>query len=169
MLAAPEVRADASPLTPLVDAAAQRLQVAEPVAAAKWHSHGAVEDPARVEHELAELRAQAVKQRIDADYIARVFDDQIHATEAIEYSRFADWKFDPTAQPSETPDLSAARSVIDDLNRDMLIQIEADWDLLHSPDCAAQLDAARTDVTRSRRLDGLYQRALLRATQSYCP
>jgi chorismate mutase len=173
LLPAPQVRADnTSPLTELVDAAAARLQVAEPVAAFKWRAHGAFEDPvvdpARVEEELAALRADAAAKRIDADYVARVFGDQINATEGIEYSRFADWKFSPSAAPAAAPDLSASRSTIDALSQTMLTQISLNWDFVHSPACADALDAARSDVVGARRLDSLYQQALSLATRSYC-
>jgi chorismate mutase len=50
----------------------------------------------------------------------------------------------------------------------MLIQILANWELLHSPDCAAHLDAARGSVVQGRQLDDLYRQALSSATQSYC-
>jgi chorismate mutase len=103
---APQARADStSPLAELADAAAERLQVAEPVAAAKWTTHGAIED-----------------------------------------SRFADWKLNPSHVPAGSPDLSASRSAIDALNQTMRTQIVANWDLLHSPACAAQVDAARSGV-----------------------
>jgi chorismate mutase len=165
----PHARADSSsPLTELVDAAAQRLQVAEPVAAAKWNSHGAVEDPGRVRDELAKLGAAAAGDHLDPGYVTRVFGDQINATEAIEYSRFADWKLNPAGVPAAAPDLSASRAAIDGLNETMLTQIAADWDALHSPECPTQLDAARNGVVGARRLDGLYQRALTTATRSYC-
>jgi chorismate mutase len=176
LLPAPQVRADnTSPLTELVDAAAARLQVAEPVAAFKWLGQGALKnpvdpvvDPARVEQELAALRADAAAKRIDADYVARVFGDQINATEAIEYSRFADWKFNPSDAPAAAPDLSASRSTIDALNQTMLTQIALNWDFVHSPACAGAFDAARSEVIGARRLDNLYQRALALATRSYC-
>ena len=160
--AAMPARADStSPLTELVDAAAQRLQIAEPVAAFKWECRRlASEDPGRVQQELAELRADAGGKRIDPDYVVRVFGDQINATEAIEYSRFADWKLQPATRRPRRPDLSASRSTIDALNQTMLSQIALNWDLLHSPSCAAQLDAARSDVIRARQLDNLYQQAL---------
>ena len=168
-VAAPQARADRlSPLTELVDAAAQRLQIAEPVAAFKWSTHGAVEDPARVQQELANLSADAIGQHIDSAYITRVFGDQIGATEAIEYSRFADWKLNPDSAPAGSPDLSASRSSIDTLNQTMLAQLVSNWDLLQSPGCAVQLDAARSAVIRARQLDGLYQRALSAATRTYC-
>ncbi|HEX5254659.1 MAG TPA: chorismate mutase [Mycobacterium sp.] len=168
MLVAPARADSTSPLTALVDAAAQRLQVAEPVAAYKWNKHGAVEDPARVQQELARLGDEAVAEQIDRDYITRVFGDQINATEAIEYSRFANWKLNPASAPADSPGLSASRSAIDSLSQTMLTQILANWDLLHAPDCAAQLDAARSSVVLGRQLDDLYRQALSSATQSYC-
>lgn len=103
-----------------------------------------------------------------AVFVTRVFDDQIRATEAIEYSRFSDWKLNPASAPPEPPDLSASRSAIDSLNNRMLSQIWSHWSLLSAPSCAAQLDRAKRDIVRSRHLDSLYQRALTTATQSYC-
>lgn len=169
MLVATAARADSvSPLTELVDAAAQRLQVAEPVAASKWNTHSAIEDPARVQQELAKMGAEASARHVDAEYVTRVFRDQINATEALEYSRFADWKLDGDAGPREPTDLSVSRSAIDGLNQTMLNHFVTSWDLLHSPECPAQVDIARSSVISARRLNGLYQRALALATQSYC-
>jgi chorismate mutase len=170
-LLATQSRADTGPLSELIDAAAQRLQTAEPVAAFKWNTHGAIEDPGRVQQELTKLRAEATletSEQLDPEYVARVFGDQINATEAVEYSRFADWKLNPASAPAAAPDLSASRSAIDALNQTMLTQIVANWDLLHSPACAARLDEARNDVIQARQLDSLYQQALSLATRSYC-
>jgi chorismate mutase len=169
LVGAKPARADAaSPLEALVDAAAQRLQIAEPVAGVKWGTHGAIHDPVRVQQELDELGAYAAARRIDPGYVTRIFADQINATEGIEYARFADWQLNPSDVPGAPPDLSASRSAIDELNQTMLTQIVRDWNLLHSSACAPQLDAARSDVIRSRRLDNLYQQALSSATESYC-
>lgn len=164
-----QARADSgSHLGELVDAAAERLRIAEPVAAVKWVTHGAVEDPARVRQELDKLGADATAQHVDAGYVTRVFGDQINATEAIEYARFSDWKLNPSSAPTTGADLSASRSAIDGLNQTMLTQIVANWGLLHSPDCSPRLDAATADAVRERRLDERYQQALALATRSYC-
>lgn len=168
LLAVPAGADGLSPLTELVDASAQRLQVAEPVAAFKWKTHGAIEDPARVEQELQRLGAEASAEHADPQYVTRVFGDQIDATEAIEYGRFANWKLDPDGVPPESPDLSASRAAIDGLNQTMMTLIVANWDLLHSPACPAQVDIATGEVVRTRRLDSIYQRALALATRSYC-
>jgi Chorismate mutase type II len=50
---------DANPLLELVDAATQRLQTAEPVAASKWNTGGSIEDPLRVEQVLAAVSTDA--------------------------------------------------------------------------------------------------------------
>ncbi|MCV7353395.1 chorismate mutase [Mycobacterium parmense] len=167
--AAPAPGDAGNPLTALVDAAAQRLQVAEAVAAFKWTTHAAIEDPARVDQELSALGADAAERHADPAYVTRVFSDQIDATEAIEYRRFADWKLDPATAPvMSAADLSASRSDIDGLNQTMLAQIVTGWDALHSPGCPSLLAAATRAVTRARQLDDLYQRALSLATRSYC-
>ena len=90
----------AEALTDLVDAAAQRLQTADPVAANKWLTGGPITDPARVQQVLATVSADAGSHGIATDYVTGVFTDQINATEGIEYSRFAWWKFDPSAAPT---------------------------------------------------------------------
>lgn len=167
-LTATPAPADPGPLTPLIDAAAERLQIADPVAAFKWNAHAAIEDPGRVHQELAAISADASAAHVDPDYVTRIFGDQIDATEAIEYSRFADWKLNPSGAPTGSPDLSASRSAIDGLNHTMLGQIAANWALLHSPQCAVQLAAARSAVSQARQLDGLYRPALATATRSYC-
>lgn len=167
--AAPQALADsAGPLTALVDAVAERLEIAEPVAAYKWSAQAAIEDPARVAQEIATLREDALAEHVDPDYVARVFADQISATEAVEYSRFSDWKLDPAGAPPAPADLSVPRAAIDTLNTKILSHIALNLSLLNSPACARGLADARADAIRLRHFDNLYQRALTTATQSYC-
>lgn len=157
-----------SQLDALVGAAAQRLQTADPVAAVKWLTNGNIEDPSRVNQVLAAVRAAADARGIDSGYVADIFGDQISATEAVEYSRFAQWKLDPASAPTTAPDLSASRSAVDALNQQMVDEIAVRWDLLHSPACRQALQDATNDVVAARQLDDLYQRALAFATHSYC-
>ncbi|MCX2929588.1 chorismate mutase [Mycobacterium sp. CVI_P3] len=163
-------QADSSePLFDLVDAAAQRLQTADAVAANKWLTGGPITDPARVEQVLAAVSSDAESRGLATDYATTAFTNQINATEAIEYSRFAGWKFDPAGAPSSAPDLSASRSVIDGLNHQMVEQMAAQWALLNSPGCRSALDAAKNAVADQRQFDDLYRTALDVATRSYCP
>ena len=161
------VRADpANPLSELVEAAAQRLQVAESVAAAKWRTGTAVEDPARVRQQLDALGAAADAAGLDPGYVTAIFADQIAATEALQYRRFAEWKLDGSAVPVGAPEFAASRDAIDALNQVMLDQIRQRWPVLRAPECAALREQA-TDVA-GRTLDGFYQQALTAATRSYC-
>ena len=159
---------DAEPLADLVDAAAARLQTADPVAAVKWLTAGSINDPVRVQQVLAAVSTDAESAGVPGDYATTVFADQIDATEAIQYSRFSSWKLDPSAAPSSAPDLSASRAQIDALNRRMVSEIAEQWTVLRSPECRVRLDAAKSAVAADRQLDPLYRQALDTATRSYC-
>lgn len=167
-ITAPARGDDANPLFELVDAATQRLQSAEPVAATKWLTGGSIEDPARVDQVLAAVSADATGRGVDGDDVKRIFTDQIHATEAIEYTRFAQWKLDPASAPGVAPDLAASRATIDRLNTEMVDQMALQSSVLRSPDCTGILDDAKAAVTTARALDPLYQQALSFSTRSYC-
>lgn len=169
VVSAPPTQADnPNPLFDLIDAAAQRLQTAEPVAAIKWKTNGQIEDPPRVQQVLAAVTADAKANRIAPDYVSRIFTDQINATDAIEYTRFAQWKLDAASAPATPPELAASRSLIDTLNGVMVTQIALHRDVLESPDCTPLLNDAKAAVTQIRQLDSLYQQALSSASQAYC-
>ncbi|CDO08297.1 gamma subclass chorismate mutase AroQ [Mycolicibacterium cosmeticum] len=157
-----------SPLDPLVSAATQRLQTADPVAAVKWITHGDIEDPARVQQVLTAVTATAGGHDVDADYVTRIFTDQIHATEAVEYRRFSEWKLDPAAAPTAAPDLSSSRARIDALNTTIVTELGAQRDLLRSPACPAALRDALDNAGATFGLDPDYRQALAFATHSYC-
>ena len=169
MVGAPSSRADDDdPLYDLVDAAAARLATADPVAAFKWVKGGSIEDSKRVGEVLDSVGAQASAKGIDAKFVQSVFTDQIHATESVEYSRFAQWKLDPTGAPTTAPELSASRAAIDGYNRSMVTQMALHWDSLQGPGCDQDVVHALSAVVMDRRLDPLYQDALTFATRSYC-
>jgi chorismate mutase len=166
---APSVHADPTDaLYQLVDTAAQRLLTADPVAAFKWVKGGPIDDPVRVGQVLDSVGADASTRGIDARYVRRVFEDQIHATEGVEYTRFGQWKLDPTSAPGVAPELSASRAAIDGFNRAMVNEIALQWNALRGPDCGADLDDSLLAVGQARQLDPLYQQALAFATHSYC-
>ncbi len=158
----------AEPLYELIGAATERLLTADPVAATKWLNGGPITDPARARQVVDAVTADAAAAQLPTQYVARVFTDQINATEAIQYSRFSWWKLEPAAAPASAPDLSTSRTLIDGLNRRMLSEIAEQWPVLRSPDCALRLSAAKTAVADERRLDPLYRHALDSATRAYC-
>ncbi|MBU8810049.1 chorismate mutase [Mycolicibacterium goodii] len=160
---------DGGPLYKLVDTAVQRLQTADPVSASKWVNGGSIEDSARANQVLEAVAADANKRGLDESFVRRAFENQIHATEGVEYTRFAQWKFDPAHAPKSAPDLTRSRAAIDEFNREMVAEMAAQRGVLMSGDCARALTSARAAVTAARSLDPLYQQALGAATASYCP
>ncbi len=158
----------ADPLYRLVDVAAQRLATADPVAAVKWINGGPITDTARADQVLDTVAADATARGINADYVRTVFTDQIGATEGIEYTRFAQWKFDPPTAPAAAPDLSESRAAIDGFNKTMVDEIALQWNSLHGPTCPADLQQAADAVAADRQLDPLYRQALSSAKRSYC-
>jgi chorismate mutase len=163
--------ADAQPaaLYRLVDAAAQRLATADPVAATKWINNGPpIDDPPRAAAVLDAVGADAATHGIDPQYVRTVFTDQINATEAVEYTRFAQWKFDPALAPTTAPDLTESRAAIDGFNKTMVDEIALQWNSLHGPECTTELTQATDAVADARSLEPLYRQALASATRSYC-
>lgn len=157
-----------APLHALVDAAAQRLQTADPVAAYKWVNGGSIEDPARVATVLDNVAADATVHGIDPTYVRTAFENQIHATEGVQYILFGHWKFVPAAAPAGAPDLAESRTAIDGFNKTIVAEMAAQWGVLQGPGCPAALDDARAAVAAERALDPLYADALDVATRSYC-
>jgi chorismate mutase len=160
--------ADNSPLYRLVDTAAQRLAVAEPVAASKWLDGGPITDTARADAVLDAVAADATAHGIDPQYVRTVFTDQIGATEGLEYAQFGQWKFSPSTAPTTAPDLSDSRTTIDGLNRTMVEEIARQWNTLHGPQCSADRFRANNEVSADRKLDAVHVQALASATRSYC-
>ena len=167
--AAPIAHADAlNPLYQLVDIAAQRLLTADPVAAFKWVNGGSIEDSARADQVLDAAAADARSRGLDETRVRRIFENQIHATEGVEYTRFGQWKFDPAHAPTSAPDLAQTREQIDGFNRAMVAEMAARRDVLFGPGCGEAVHGARDSVAAARSLDPLYRLALDAATASYC-
>jgi len=164
----PGASVDPSPLETLVSLAAERLGNGEAAAASKWGTEVRVDDADRVAEVIAGVRSLAGQHAVAPEFAEQVFLDQIDATESIQFSRFAEWKLDPSAAPIEHPDLTDVRSDIDKLTEAMLVQLGEQHYLLTSADCADARDRALRAVTEHRNLDALYERALTRATASYC-
>lgn len=157
-----------SPLYRLVDTAAQRLAIADPVAASKWIDGGPITDTARADQVLDAVAADATGHGVDPGYVREIFTDQIAATEGVEYTLFGQWKFAPSTAPTTAPDLASSRSTIDGFNKTMVDEIALQWNSLHGPTCSAELHGATDAVANARGLDPLYRQALSSATQSYC-
>jgi chorismate mutase len=159
---------DTDPLYRLVDTASQRLLTAEPVAAVKWVDGGSIEDPVRVQQVLDNVAADARDRGVDETFVRQAFENQIHATEGVQYVRFGQWKLDPAVAPTTAPNLSESRTAIDGFNRTMVSEMAVQRGVLNGPGCTTALESARQRVIADRGLDPLYQQALDFATHTYC-
>ncbi|GAB5898023.1 chorismate mutase [Mycolicibacterium mageritense] len=165
----PSALADqASPLTKLVDDAAQRLATADPVAAFKYRTGGAVDDPIREQQVIDTVTAAAASRHIDVNFVRRVFRDQIDATDSVEHTRFGQWKIDPQSAPIFAPNLTSSRDVINALNTAIVDDISEQWPALHSITCRADLETAKAAAISEQHLDEVYLPALSYATHGYC-
>ncbi|MCW2729279.1 MAG: Periplasmic chorismate mutase precursor, partial [Mycobacterium sp.] len=109
-----------SPLFALVDAAAQRLQTADAVAASKWTTGGSIEDHAREQQVIDAVTAAAKDRSIDTGFVENAFRDQIAATVAVEYGLFSEWMLVRACARPTARILSDSRTVIFALNTTMV-------------------------------------------------
>ncbi|MFC4946095.1 chorismate mutase [Pseudonocardia sp. GCM10023141] len=160
--------ADPGPLGAVVDTAQRRLATADTVAAAKWGTRGAIEDPAREKTVLDAAAAGSAPRGLDPAVAASVFRDQIEANKVVQYGLFESWTAQPQQAPATAPDLATVRPVLDAVTGQLLDALVATRDARSGAGCAAQLGAARASEVDRLHLDPLHQEALDRALRSVC-
>jgi chorismate mutase len=157
-----------SPLVTLTDVAAQRVQVADTVAAAKWGTDAPIDDPVREKAVLDAVAAKSAQLDIDPKASQAVFTDQIEANKAVQYGLYTRWRAHPGEAPTTRPDLSRVRPILDRITDQVLAELKATQQLRANPSCTAQLTGTRNRVGRTRHLDPLHEDALARALTSIC-
>lgn len=155
-------------LLPLIDSAAERVQVADKVAAAKFPDQP-ITDPVREQQVLDDATRQAARLGINSDSAIGFFRDQIEAAKVVEYGLFARWTAHPEEAPKTRPDLPGeVRPVIDRINAQLLSELADTTSTRASHDCEYRLPVAVRVTGALRRLDPLHQEALDRAVLSVC-
>ncbi len=86
-------------LGPLTDLVVERLQVSDDVAASKFGTGAPIDDPAREQQVLDQVRAQAGALGLDQDAAAAFFRDQITVSKVVQRGLFDRW----TAHPDQAP------------------------------------------------------------------
>jgi chorismate mutase len=171
LLVAPQAAA-ASPresLSGLASVSADRVLVADLVAAAKFGTTSPIDDPVREQTLLDTAAARSVQMGLDPEVSQRIFRDQIEANKVVQRGLFARWTAHPDEAPAVKPDLATeVRPKLDLITGRLLEQIRDTRVVRSSPACTGRLVAAvvRTDVQRG--LDPLHRRALERAVESVC-
>ncbi|MEU0790692.1 chorismate mutase [Amycolatopsis sp. NPDC005961] len=156
-------------LGPLTDLVVERLRVGDDVAAAKFGTDSPIDDPAREEQVLNQVRAQAGAIGLDPDAAAAFFRDQITASKVVQRGLFARWTAHPDEAPTTRPDLGQIRARLDRLTTDLLARLASTVDIrAERIPCAVQLVLATGSAVVLDRLDALHRRALGTAVHSVC-
>ncbi|WP_329519372.1 chorismate mutase [Spirillospora sp. NBC_01491] len=159
----------AEPLAPLVGLSADRLALADEVAAAKWGTATPIEDPVRERAVLDDVTARSAALGLDPDAAVRVFRDQIEAGKLVQRGLHRRWTARPSTAPSRRPDLGKeVRPALDRLTGAILAELQRTAHVRASASCAPELIEASARAGTERRLDVLHRSGLTRALPSVC-
>lgn len=159
----------ASPtLTGLTEAIAGRLALADTVAATKWASGAAIDDPAREQVVLDTVSQLALDRDLDPAYVRAVFRDQIEASKTVQRGLFAQWQLPGQTAPPATPDLGPVRTAINEFNVAIVDELAAARGLVTSLRCPPELVGATGSTAADFGFDPLHVGALVQAGSSVC-
>ncbi len=166
----PVQAASVSPgLTPLTDLFAERLLVADKVAAAKYGTDKPIDDPVREQQILDGVAARATGLGLDPAAVQAVFRDQIEANKLVQRGLYARWDAHPDERPTERPDLvKEVRPQLDRITTELLDALKDTRRLRTSPSCTPRLGVAAVRSAYGHQLDALHVEGLLRALPSVC-
>ncbi|WP_017586930.1 chorismate mutase [Nocardiopsis ganjiahuensis] len=167
-LASPASTAPPADFDTLVGLSAERLETAEAVAAAKWHTGSPVDDPAREEQVLEAAREQAERSATDPEHAAAVVRDQIEAHKTVQHTLHARWTVLPDRAPAEEPDLSEVRPELDRITSGLVRELAATERGRARADCPARLALSADRDARERGSDAVHTAALTRSLASVC-
>jgi chorismate mutase len=160
--------AAANPLGDLVALAAQRISTGDVVAAAKFGTPTAIDDPAREKQELDAVAAESPGLGINPAESTQYFRDQIEASKVVQRGLYQLWTAHPEQRPTTRPDLTkTVRPELDALTTEIMSQLRATAAARHSgAQCPSRSAAAVADAAKP--LDQLHRDALTVATRSIC-
>ncbi|RAG83714.1 chorismate mutase [Streptacidiphilus pinicola] len=158
----------ATPLATVAELSAQRVEVADQVAAAKYGTGSPIDDPAREAIVIADAEQQATALGIDPAPVAKIFRDQIEANKVVQRALYAEWDADPSLIPTTKPSLATIRVELNTIGAELVQAIAAAETSIHAPSCEGQLTAATVHARHEQSLDALHYAALLRALPSVC-
>ncbi|MFF6780034.1 chorismate mutase [Streptomyces sp. NPDC012510] len=156
-------------LTGLTNLFAERLLVADKVAAAKYGTTAPIDDPVREKAILDDVAARAVGLGLDPDEVTAVFRDQIEANKLVQRGLYARWDAHPEERPVERPDLvTEVRPVLDRITTRLLNALQATEGARDGVSCEPRLRVSALRSAYEHRLDRLHGEGLARALPSVC-
>lgn len=156
-------------LISVTDLLAQRLLLADKVAAAKYGTDAPIEDPVREAQILADVRGRAAVLGLEPDAVAAVFRDQIEANKLVQRALYARWDANPGERPTERPDLAKeVRPALDRITTGLLAALRDTERNRTVPSCGPRLATAAGWSAYTHRLDAPHLEGLVRALSSVC-
>ncbi|QQQ03423.1 gamma subclass chorismate mutase AroQ [Lysobacter enzymogenes] len=147
----------------VAELSAQRLLLADAVAASKRASGKPVEDAQREGEQLARVREQATARALPAEPAAAFFRAQMEANKLVQYRLLAE-----PGRAGAAVDLAPVRAKLDAINAQLLDALPAALSQARGDDCARRASEARKRAARRHRLDELHRTALARAFGDLC-
>ncbi|WP_016907969.1 gamma subclass chorismate mutase AroQ [Streptomyces xiaopingdaonensis] len=164
-------RAPAGPETlgPVVEVSADRLAVADRVAAVKWHESAPIGDPERERRVLEEARVKARGAGARPEPVARVFRDHIEAGKEVQHGLHKRWQEGTDRAPARPEGgLASVRREIDRTDQKLVDALAEAATARSAPYCRGRTEGAAARVGEDRRWDALHRDALARAVASVC-
>jgi chorismate mutase len=114
-----------NPLRPLVEASAQRLQIAEKVALAKWYSGARVEDASREGEVIQKAVKDSESTDLESTQVEEFFKAQIEANKLIQYSLLAEWQREGRGPEHTRADLvKEIRPQLDEIEKRLIQELK---------------------------------------------
>ncbi|MGH8080540.1 MAG: gamma subclass chorismate mutase AroQ [Lysobacter sp.] len=153
-------------MTRLAELSAQRVLLADTVAASKRQSGRPVEDAQRERSQLEQLGVQATARGVPGEQAAAFFRAQIEANKLVQYRLLAEPSH--TRKPAAAVDLGPVRQRLDGINTELLEALAPALAEAHGETCAQRAHEAQRIAARKHRLDDLHRIALARAFGDLC-
>lgn len=154
-------------LRTLTALSAERVQLADKVAAAKFGTPSPIDDPVREQQIFDTVSAKAPALGLDPAATVAVFRDQIEANKLVQRGLYERWTAHPEEQPTTRPDLATeVRPQLDRITTGLLDQLAATRNIRVSRTCEPRL--AVTVHLAGWQFDRLHRQALTGAVRSVC-
>ncbi|MEV0611842.1 gamma subclass chorismate mutase AroQ [Nonomuraea sp. NPDC050404] len=157
-------------LTPLVGLAAERILLADKVAAAKFGTNTPIEDPVREKQVLDRAAVLAGEAGIDVPDTVTFFRAQTEMSKVVQKGLYDRWTRHPELAPTERPDLATeVRPQLDRITTQFIDQLAATTGVRGpTARCKTALAISTIKTDHRYRLDRLHKRALKGAVKPLC-
>jgi chorismate mutase len=157
-----------SSLWHLTDLAAQRVRIADRVAAAKYGTPSPIDDPVREQQIYDSVAARAPQLGLAPADAVRFFRAQVEANKVVQRGWYARWDAHPSEVPATRPDLGEIRPVIDRLNTGLLAELSVTLPTRTDRSCPRRQLVAEGVADVVHHFDVLHARALAGAVAATC-